>query len=357
MNNITLIKDVLAAGLNSQYREDLIKNFKIIEDAINQLTSSMKNDTPDEIVKKQDFVKELKDFRDDIEKEIRMIIAPEDDVRVVNGKLTEAMVDFDGKQHDSFKETLEANFAIFKREIQLPSNNAIHDPNESGNENDKLSIGKSGLISYDYLKNSGIKNVKQIGIVGDSVAAGVKAKYNFGDILGNNAGATVQNVSVSGAKMSAYDNNAIPNQAHKLNGCDLIIIQGTDDDWVHNIGLNAYMSGLENTVATIKYQNPNAKLLFVLATRQTIVSNGKITRTENSKNNLGLTLMNYMNAEIEYLVGNNYPYVDLAHSNGTFDPSNPAFRKLLMDGGLHPKELGHEYIAQKIAQSYYWFYG
>ncbi|MCW6174290.1 SGNH/GDSL hydrolase family protein, partial [Lactiplantibacillus plantarum] len=173
----------------------------------------------------------------------------------------------------------------------------------------------------------------------------------------------VENLSVGGAKMSDYDNNAIVNQASRLKQCDVVIIQGTDDDWVHDISLGytgdtdikTYLGGLQETIKRVKNNNPKAKLIVVNCTRQCVDVNSKY-RTEQSKNALGLTLIDYMEAQKKYLNQQDVPYVDLMKPTSIFEPDNPAFKKTMMHDGLHPTPEAHQYIVQEIAKDYSYYY-
>ncbi|AGL64725.2 GDSL-type esterase/lipase family protein [Lactiplantibacillus plantarum] len=237
----------------------------------------------------------------------------------------------------------------------------IQEPNsEAGNPLPNLYETARGQVLYDFVKQSSLTKANKIGVIGDSVAA---TAGGFPDILAHQYNIYVENLSVGGAKMSDYDNNAIVNQASRLKQCDVVIIQGTDDDWVHDISLGyagdtdikTYLGGLQETIKRVKNNNPNAKLIVVNCTRQCVGINREY-RTEKSKNALGLTLIDYMEAQKKYLNQQNVPYVDLMKPTSIFEPDNPAFKKTMMHDGLHPTPEAHQYIVQEIAKDYSYYY-
>ena len=64
-------------------------------------------------------------------------------------------------------------------------------------------------------------NIKSVGVVGDSVARGLKATVSFPMIIADRLNATLNNQSVSSATFSSsYTNNMIV-QAEKVKNCNL----------------------------------------------------------------------------------------------------------------------------------------
>ncbi|MCG0942914.1 prophage P1 protein 53, GDSL-like lipase/acylhydrolase family [Lactiplantibacillus plantarum] len=237
----------------------------------------------------------------------------------------------------------------------------IQEPNgEAINPLPNLYETARGQVLYDFVKQSSLTKANKIGVIGDSVAA---TAGGFPDILTHQYDIYVENLSVSGAKMSDYNNDAIVNQASRLQKCNVVIIQGTDDDWVHDIKLGymgdtdikTYLGGLQETIKRVKNNNPSAKLIVVNCTRQCVDVKSNY-RTEQSKNALGLTLIDYMEAQKKYLNQQDVPYVDLMKPTSIFEPDNPAFKKTMMHDGLHPTPEAHQYIVQEIAKDYSYYY-
>ena len=94
----------------------------------------------------------------------------------------------------------------------------------------------NGTIVHDFTPKSKIRKVKTIGTIGDSVAKGSGAKTNFTQMLAKKIKAKSTNLAVSGATMSTNKENSIYDQATKIKA-DLIIVQGTDDDWTNDINI------------------------------------------------------------------------------------------------------------------------
>lgn len=355
--SVKLITNELALS-DPDFRNDLVNNFTIIDKFITEL-SNFGEETS------EDTREKLEEFKKKIEDEIRAIILPEEDFgqlgddEATNKRLNDFLIDSHGVKHGTMGERLMAELEIFK------AGNCEDNSTKERLCQYPISINDAGLISVDYVAISSLKQTKKLGIIGDSVAHGTHSELNFGQIFQKKIGCEVQNLSVNGAKMSNVADTAIVNQAKQLYGCDVAIIQGTDDDWLNDLPLGSstdttdqtYLGALKLAINHIKSNNPNVKILVMTATRQTPMSNGQISRTDLTKNKLGLTLHDYMNAEKEALDTWDVPYADFMVADGVFDPTNPAFKKAMMSEGLHPNATGHQYITQKLAQSFYWFYG
>ncbi|NGQ33086.1 SGNH/GDSL hydrolase family protein [Staphylococcus aureus] len=216
-----------------------------------------------------------------------------------------------------------------------------------------------------------IRNIKSIGTIGDSVARGSHAKTNFTEMLGKKLKAKTTNLARGGATMATVPigkeavENSIYRQAEQIRG-DLIILQGTDDDWLHGywagvpIGTDktdtkTFYGAFCSAIEVIRKNNPDSKILVMTATRQCPMSGTTIRRKDTDKNKLGLTLEDYVNAQILACSELDVPVFDAYHTD-YFKPYNPAFRKASMEDGLHPNEKGHEVIMYELIKDYYSFY-
>ncbi|UXU67483.1 phage tail protein [Staphylococcus agnetis] len=220
---------------------------------------------------------------------------------------------------------------------------------------------KNGTIIRDFTGISSIRDIKSIGTIGDSVAKGSKAKENFTQMLARKLKANYTNLAVSGATMSTARDNSIYDQATKVTG-DLIILQGTDDDWIANVDIGTnktdvktFYGAFYSAIEAIKKNNPNAKILVMTATRQCAMDGTTIRRRDTDKNDLGFKLEDYVNAQVLACNELNVPVFDAYHSS-YFKPYNPAYRKSSMPDGLHPNEKGHEVIMYELIKDYYFFY-
>ncbi|HDG6017848.1 TPA: phage tail protein [Staphylococcus aureus] len=237
--------------------------------------------------------------------------------------------------------------------------------------NTKTVTTANGTIMYDFTSQSSIRNIKSIGTIGDSVARGSHAKTNFTEMLGKKLKAKTTNLARGGATMATVPigkeavENSIYRQAEQIRG-DLIILQGTDDDWLHDywagvpIGTDktdtkTFYGAFCSAIEVIRKNNPDSKILVMTATRQCPMSGTTIRRKDTDKNKLGLTLEDYVNAQILACSELNVPVFDAYHTD-YFKPYNPAFRKASMEDGLHPNEKGHEVIMYELIKDYYSFY-
>ncbi|HHV6154130.1 TPA: SGNH/GDSL hydrolase family protein [Staphylococcus aureus] len=237
--------------------------------------------------------------------------------------------------------------------------------------NTKTVTTANGTIMYDFTSQSSIRNIKSIGTIGDSVARGSHAKTNFTEMLGKKLKAKTTNLARGGATMATVPigkeavENSIYRQAEQIRG-DLIILQGTDDDWLHGywagvpIGTDktdtkTFYGAFCSAIEVIRKNNPDSKILVMTATRQCPMDGTKIRRKDTDKNKLGLTLEDYVNAQVLACSELNVPVFDAYHTD-YFKPYNPAFRKSSMPDGLHPNEKGHEVIMYELIKNYYSFY-
>lgn len=222
--------------------------------------------------------------------------------------------------------------------------------------NAKSVTTSNGTIVHDFSSKSSIKKVKTIGTIGDSIAKGSLAKSNFTQQLAKKIKAKYTNLAESSATMSD-----IYQQATKIKG-DLIIIQGTDDDWVKNIDIGTdktdtktFYGAFYSAVEIIKKNNPKAKLLVMTSARQCYMEGSKVKRKDTDKNDKGKTLIDYVNLQVDICNDLDIPVFDAYRYEG-FKPYSPAFRKSSMPDGLHFNDKGHEVIMYELIKDYYQFY-
>lgn len=234
--------------------------------------------------------------------------------------------------------------------------------NRLKNTNAKSVTTSNGTIIHDFTSKSIIRKVKTIGTIGDSVAKGTGAKSNFTEMLAKKIKAKATNLAVSGATMSTTKENSIYEQANNIKG-DLIIVQGTDDDWINNVKIGTdkadvktFYGAFYSTINTLKNKYPDSKILVMTATKQCYVKDKKIVRKDTNKNELGLTLEDYCSVQIDICNELDVPVYDAYHST-KFKPNLPSFRKSSMPDGVHPNDKGHEVIMYELIKNFYGFYG
>lgn len=222
----------------------------------------------------------------------------------------------------------------------------------------------NGTVMKDYTPVSSIQYVKSVGIIGDSVGKGAHASYNFGDYIKEKTGAKIQNLSVSSATMSEVKDNNILNQAKQLKDNELVIIQGTDDDWLFNsnagvevgnklTNTKTYIGAFYKVVETVKENNPNAKIIVITPTKQAKVNDtGKVIRRDTDKNKKGYTLKNYVDSQVKATKDLGLALYN-AYDDSLINPYNEKFRQSSMKDGLHPTKWGHEMMYYRIAETYH----
>ncbi|HDT8470811.1 TPA: phage tail protein [Staphylococcus pseudintermedius] len=232
---------------------------------------------------------------------------------------------------------------------------------KQSNKKEKAITTANGTIMYDFTSLSDIHKIKSIATIGDSVAKGTLAKTNFTQMLANKIKASQTNLASGGATMSTTKSNNIYTQATKAHG-DLIILQGTDDDWLADVEIGTdktdtktFYGAFCSSIKVIKDNNPQAKILVMTATRQCPIDGVKIRRKDTDKNKLNLILEDYVNAQVLACSELDVPVFDAYHTD-YFRPYSPAFRASSMPDGLHPNEKGHEVIMYELIKDYYLFY-
>lgn len=220
----------------------------------------------------------------------------------------------------------------------------------------------NGTIVHDFTPKSKIRKVKTIGTIGDSVAKGTGAKTNFTQMLAKKIKAKSTNLAVSGATISTNKDNSIYEQATKIKG-DLIIVQGTDDDWTSDIkigtdktDIKTFYGAFYSAISKIKSNNPKSKIIVMTPTKQCYIKDGKVVRKDTTKNDLGYTLADYVDVQIDACNELDIPVYDAYHST-QFKPNIPSYRKSSMPDGVHPNEKGHEVIMYELVKNFYGFYG
>ncbi|WDA70074.1 SGNH/GDSL hydrolase family protein [Lactococcus lactis] len=196
-----------------------------------------------------------------------------------------------------------------------------------------------------------LKNVSNIGIVGDSVAKGYLSPASFGTIIGQNTGATIENISHNSATFSKSDNSII-DQSLKIKGKDLVIVQGTDDDWGNNIEIDngtetSFIGGFKKIIDNIKNQNPNCKIIAVFPTKQLSFSTG--SWVDEKPNKLNLKLSDYVEQLSKKCKDLNIDYVDIFDTSWLGNKPAEAFKHYFVEG-VHPNLEGQSLIANEVYQ-------
>lgn len=341
--------------LDHNWYSKLANNFTIIQNALNEndweTINSQVNDLEKEVNQLITQPEQLEAFKNELWGEIRAIVLPDLSPLQITQEVLTFRTDSQGQQQASMSDRLMAEINYLKGSTEIWQR--------------PITVDDAGRISTDYLAlSTTVKNAKNIGIIGDSVARGHLADVNFGDILVKASGAKINNVSISGAHMMNNGDNSIYAQSKQIAGCDLVIIQGTDDDWLANslVGTKSddektsYIGAFYRVVDNIRSLNPQAKIIVMTATLQVPVDGTTIRRTDRTKNGLGNDLHDYMDAQKLACTDLDLPYADFMQP-ALFQPMNPAFRKKMMPEGLHPNSVGHQLIVQELAKQLYYFYG
>ena len=164
--------------------------------------------------------------------------------------------------------------------------------------------------------------------------------------------------------MSEVKDNNILNQAKQLKDNELVIIQGTDDDWLFNSNAGVevgnkltdtktYIGAFYKVVETVKENNPKAKIVVITPTKQAKIDDtGKVIRRDTDKNKKGYTLKTYVDSQVKATKDLGIALYN-AYDDSLINPYNEKFRQSSMKDGLHPTKWGHEMMYYRIAETYH----
>lgn len=176
---------------------------------------------------------------------------------------------------------------------------------------------------------------KKITILGDSISA-----TGYPGILGEMAGAKVQNLSISGLLLSGGITSMVDRVAMDT---DLVIVYGgTNDYWQKRTSIgtpdsldpNTYYGALRYIFNYLREHNPDAQILFIFPPEQ--FYGGSTSDTDFGYGTLG----DFRAAFLDFCNKNNINYMNLSQTK--FDSN------IHSTDGLHPNAAGHLLLAELI---------
>ena len=193
--------------------------------------------------------------------------------------------------------------------------------------------------------NTSPLNGKKISVVADSIGAGYGATTNFPTILGQNTGAIIQNLSLSGATISYNDENGynfITTGANVDSDSDYILILGGGNDY-----FNQYSIGTNDSTdwSTVK-----GALKQIIEYYQQNIPNAKIFVSTDTPfvDDMGNNSFPYWNAIAEICSIYHIPFLNLWNNFG-LNPQISQVANIYYQADLtHLTNLGNEYLADKI---------
>lgn len=138
-------------------------------------------------------------------------------------------------------------------------------------------------------------------------------------------------------------------QAKQLTNCDVVVIQGTDDDWNRSIpvegsGTANFVGGFKEILRLVYKNNPKATVIVISPTLQRF--NGG-DRTASTPNEINKKLYDYTDGLKEECRQQQIQYLDCMKSYFWGMPDEEAFLFYFADG-VHPNKKGHELIEKKL---------
>jgi lysophospholipase L1-like esterase len=224
------------------------------------------------------------------------------------------------------------------------------------------------LVNGKSIKNhhSKIKNGQKVGILGDSITAGVGTTRVYHswlkDILGYTA---VENYGIAGSSITkktgsfpswdTFESFSERFDSQMANDLDEIIVFGGVNDWISDRPLGKFGDTDKTTFygacdslfkgLRSKYLGKNIYIFGPMQNDWT-----KRTANEGSKdgrNRSGLFLEQYSEAMKQVAKKYAIPFCDMYHE--MFYPFTEGFTQKYMPDNLHPNEAGHELMANKMA--------
>ena len=221
---------------------------------------------------------------------------------------------------------------------------------------EKLENQSSNYERYQHLRN------KKIGILGDSITAGIGASdfaHSFVGLMSNEFGdgnvygyGINASLIANSASIQINPNSMATRYANMSDDLDIVVVFGGINDWYYGTGwgddastdistfngaLNVLMSGLEQ-----KY--PGKEIIFVTPYSADYASRN----TDGTNPQTGKTLLDYRNAIMDKARYHAIPVIDL-YGEGGMDIAHSSNAKTYYTAdGLHPNDNGHKRIHDRI---------
>lgn len=194
--------------------------------------------------------------------------------------------------------------------------------------------------------NTSPLNGKKISVVSDSIGAGYGATTNFPTILGQNTGATIQNLSSSGATISYKDNdngnNFITIGTSVASDADYILILGGGNDY-----FNQYSIGTNDS---IDWSTVKGALKQIIEYYQQNIPNAKIFVSTDTPfvDDMGNNPFPYWNAMAEICSIYHIPFLNLWDTFGLNPQISDIATAYYQTDLTHLNNNGNVYLADKI---------
>lgn len=197
-----------------------------------------------------------------------------------------------------------------------------------------------------------------INFLGDSITEGVGATSKekcFVSVIGKKTGATVRNYGIGGTRIAKYTDE---NEEYEKRGnfctrmktmeeADVCVVFGGTNDYGHGTAPFGEFSDRDEST----FYGACHKMISYLADEyggKTFFIITPLHRLgEENKNMHGKTLKDYVDAIREVAEYYSVPVLDLWAESGLC-PAIESHRERFMPDGLHPSDVGHEILADKI---------
>lgn len=201
---------------------------------------------------------------------------------------------------------------------------------------------------------------KKISFLGDSITEGAVASkiencywMKFGELTG----ATVCGFGVGGTRIAPqcanfdeYDKNVFSVRAEKIPlDSDVIVVFGGTNDFGHgdapfgevgDTDKKTFCGALYSLLQDLIVKHPKAQIVLMTPLH-------RLSEEVNEKGVIRYPLKDFVKAEKEIAAMLSVPVLDLWSLSG-MQPKIPVIKEMYMPDGLHPNDLGHRRIAERL---------
>lgn len=202
----------------------------------------------------------------------------------------------------------------------------------------KTSVLENEIIN---IKNGKYVN-KVFAFLGDSITEGVATTKTYHDYMSEKIKCINKNYGIGG-----NDIWAMYERFNNITECDyLFIFGGTNDFGLSQVAETNFRYNVKTLLEAAINKFPSKKIIFITPIHREIFSGQLSDREVNSQ---GLYLKDYVRMIKEICEEYSIPVLDL-YANLGINPNMSIHKSIYFhaDDGLHPNEVGHEVIADKI---------
>jgi hypothetical protein len=204
----------------------------------------------------------------------------------------------------------------------------------------------------------------KLGIIGDGISMSKTDTdgnlIGYSDLLATKFASCI-NYSVPYACI-AETNNAIElpsiltNSNNMSDDFDIVLVACSSNDWNFNVPMNiddvddpiySYKGALENLINFVLTKYAGKEIIFITPVHRHSTTTGDNFTSSFTKNDVGFTLIDYVDVIKELCKKYSIPVIDLLDTSG-INYENETHRKIFTTYGIHPNKAGHYRLYRRI---------